>query len=256
MRAEAIDQSTVQEGSAALGLLEQPHRRGLEEDERRPISSTLTLRGITKRWRGQPRPVLDGIDFDLEPGELVWIGGRNGAGKTTLLRIVAGLITPDGGTVRLRGLDPERDRRRYQLRLGFLPAGNAGLTARLSTRYQLTYWARLAFVPESERDGAIERTLAAFSLHELASQRVDRLSMGQRQRLRVAMAFLHAPDVVLLDEPLTSLDDEGATMLAAAVREVTARRGAVVSCSPAAEDQSALSFDRRCLLEAGRLVTA
>lgn len=219
-------------------------------------SANLTLRGITKRWRRHPDPVLDDIDFDLKPGELVWIGGRNGAGKTTLLRVIAGVITPDEGTVRLLGMDPEQERRLYQMRLGYLPAGNSGLIARLSTRYQLQFWAKLAFVPPSQREAAIERTLTAFSLQELASKRVDRLSMGQRQRIRVAMVFLHSPEVVLLDEPLTSLDGEGAELLAAAVREVTARGGSVVSCSPESEDQARLEFDRRCVVDAGRLVPA
>jgi ABC-2 type transport system ATP-binding protein len=170
--------------------------------------------------------------------------------------MIAGVITPDVGSIRLQGIDPERDRRRYQTRVGYLPAGNTGLTARLSARYQLQYWARLAFVPASEREAAIERALTAFSLHELAPKRVDRLSMGQRQRIRVAMVFLHSPEVVLLDEPLTSLDDEGAVLLSAAVREVTARGGSVVSCSPGDDDQARLDFDRRCVIDAGRLVPA
>jgi ABC-2 type transport system ATP-binding protein len=229
---------------------ERPSVRALE------LVPTLALRGITKRWRRHGHAVLDGVDIDLEAGESIWVGGRNGAGKTTLLRIVAGLIMPDGGSIRLQGLDPERDRRRYQTRIGFLPAGNTGLVARLSTAYHLKYWARLAFVPASEQEAAIERALTAFSLHELASSRVDRLSMGQRQRLRAAMAFLHAPELVLLDEPFASLDDEGAAMLAAAVRDVVARGGAAVSCSPTGEDQPELDFDRRLVLEAGGLVAA
>jgi ABC-2 type transport system ATP-binding protein len=257
MGTRAIEESAAREGSSAqpVGVLEQPPRREPREaPDGRPTS--LSLKGISKRWRRQHAPVLDGVDFELRAGECVWIGGRNGAGKTTLLRIAAGLITPDRGRIRLRGLDPERDRRRYQASIGFLSAGNVGLTARLTARYQLQYWARLAFVPGSEQGPAIERMLTRFSLREIASSRVDRLSMGQRQRLRAAMVFLPAPDVVLLDEPLTSLDDEGAAMLAGAVREVLARGGSVVSCSPSRADQPELDFDHRYLMEAGRLTPA
>jgi heme ABC exporter ATP-binding subunit CcmA len=252
-------ESATREGSLAqaIDLSEEPGLREVEPGASKPEeAANLTLRGITKRWRRNWDPVLDDIDFDLKPGELVWIGGRNGIGKTTLLRIIAGVITPDSGSIRLQGMDPERERRRYESRIGFLTAGNTGLIARLSTRYQLQFWAKLAFVPRSEREAAIERALTAFSLHELASKRVDRLSMGQRQRIRIAMVFLHSPDVVLLDEPLTSLDDEGAVLLSDAVREVTARGGSVVSCSPAADDQARLEFDRRCVIDTGRLLPA
>jgi ABC-2 type transport system ATP-binding protein len=257
MRFRAIADPATRQGAhaEALELREESRLHKVE-----PASANLTLRGITKHWRRgwrpQPDPVIHDIDLDLAPGELVWIGGSNGVGKTTLLRIIAGVITPDAGTIRLQGLDPERERRRYQSQIGFLTAGNTGLIARLSARYQLNYWAHLAFVPASEREAAIERVLTTFSLHELAAKRVDRLSMGQRQRIRAAMVFLHSPDVVLLDEPLTSLDDDGAALLSGAIREVTARGGSVVSCSPGHDDEAKLDFDRHCVIEAGRLVPA
>ncbi len=215
-------------------------------------SPVFSAAGISKRWKGAERPVLDDIDFEVAAGESVWIGGRNGAGKTTLLRIFSALITPDTGGVRLLGLDPERERRRYQSHLGFLPAGNAGLTARLSARYHLKYWARLALLPTEEIEPAIERTLDAFDLRDLASSRVDRMSTGQRQRLRTALAFLHSPQLVLLDEPVASLDADGVATVAAAVREVTARGGAVLFASPADREPD-FECDRQYVVEEGRL---
>src|SRR5919106_4751663 len=258
MRFRAIAEPAAGEHarSGSLDLLEEPGLRKDGHPGELPASANLSLRGITKKWRKAPSPVLDQIDLDLAPGESVWIGGKNGIGKTTLLRIIAGVFRPDSGTLRLQGLDPERDRRHYQARIGYLSAGNTGLTARLSGRFQLNFWARLAFLPRSEREAAIERAIEAFALQELADKRVDRLSMGQRQRIRVAMVFLHSPEVVLLDEPLTSLDEEGATLLSAAVREVTGRGGSVVSCSPSADNQSPLEFDRLFVIEAARMVPA
>jgi ABC-2 type transport system ATP-binding protein len=97
-------------------------------------------------------------------------------------------------------------------------------------------------------DGALEE----FALGELAGRRVDRMSMGQRQRLRLALAFLATPDVALLDEPLTSLDDEGAALLRGALAKLRARGGAVLWCSPRPEPLGG-PFDAAWTLEAGKL---
>src|SRR5919109_3222919 len=160
----------------------------------------------------------------------VSVTGRNGAGKTTLLRIAAGLISPERGTVRLVGFDVERDRTEFQRRLGFVSAGNSGLYARLKTRNHLELGSRLALVTRRQRDGLIARTREEFALNPLWNKRVDRLSMGQRQRLRLALAFLHQPEVVLLDEPTTSLDEGGIAVMSTALESLKARGGAALVC--------------------------
>jgi ABC-2 type transport system ATP-binding protein len=192
----------------------------------------LELRGIEKSWPGLPR-VLDSVDLSVAGGRAVAIHGANGIGKTTLLRIAAGLIRPEAGSISVCGLDPERDRTAFQRRTGFLSAGNSGLYARLKPEQHLDLAARLALLPRAERREAIARTIELFELGPLCARRVDRLSMGQRQRLRVAMAFLHTPTVALLDEPATSLDDAGIALVARAIEELKARGGAAVICLPA-----------------------
>lgn len=213
------------------------------------------MRGAVKQWPGAPRPVLDRVDLQIEPGEVVSISGRNGTGKTTLLRIAAGLITPDAGSVRIAGLDPQRERRACHRRLGFVGAGSSALYARLTVDHHLDMWARLALLPRGRRRPAIARAAERFELAELRGQRTDRLSMGQRQRLRLALGFLHSPDVVLLDEPENSLDDEAAALLGEAIEDVRARGGAVVVCSPSGV-RDALWVDRRLVLSGGRLEPA
>lgn len=196
-------------------------------------SSRLYLHGVTKTWHRQPKPVLDHVDLDVEPGRLISIVGRNGAGKTTLLRIAAGLIFPEEGVVRLDGLEPRKNRRSYQRRIGFVSASYGGLYARLSVRQHLALWSRLAFIPPVERRAAIEVAINRFDLRELLpARRVDRLSMGQRQRLRLALAFMHEPKLVLLDEPWNSLDDEGRTILTSALKILVAGGGSAICCSP------------------------
>ena len=189
-----------------------------------------------KRWPAAP-PVLEGVSLRLEPGSAMAIVGRNGAGKTTLLRIAAGLITPEQGTVSVDGLDPRRDRTEYQRRVGFLSAGNSGLYGRLKAEHHVEYAARLALLSKPERRAATERVSRAFELEPLYGKRVDRLSMGQRQRLRLALAFIHDPTTVLLDEPGTSLDDEGIELVGAAIGSVKARGGGVLVCLPAHWEQ-------------------
>jgi ABC-2 type transport system ATP-binding protein len=211
---------------------------------------TLELRGIRKSWGGQT--VLDGVDLTIDRGTAIHLSGRNGTGKTTLLRIAVGLIHADAGSAELDGLDPVRDRRAYQSRLGFLSAGDRGLYARVSVRDHLRLWARLALLPRGRTGEVIDRALDAFELRELAGRRVERLSMGQRQRVRLAGVFLHEPSIVLLDEPRTSLDSDGIGLLTALLADFRIGGGAVVWCSPTGE-RAELDFDVAYTLEGGRL---
>jgi ABC-2 type transport system ATP-binding protein len=211
----------------------------------------LELYDVFKRWR-KDQPLIEKVNMTVDRGQVVWMGGANGAGKTTMLRIIAGLIDAQGGEVRAYGLHPVRHRRDYQRRVGFLAAGNTGIYARLTVQGQLDCWARVAFVPRENRAERVERTLERFGLIALRAQRSDRLSMGQRQRLRIAMTFIADRDLVLLDEPRNSLDGEGAAMLAGAVRETADRGGAVIWVSPTGELVD-YGFDARYILEAGQL---
>lgn len=212
----------------------------------------MDARGITKHWPKAPAPVLDDVDVVVAPGRSVWVGGRNGAGKTTLFRILAGLIDPDAGDVRAYGYHPFRQRREYQRRVHFLSAGNSGVYARLTVRGQLDCWARMALIPRAERAAAVARTLEECALEELANHRSDRLSMGQRQRVKIALTFVATPDVVLLDEPRNSLDAEGAAILRNAIQATLDRGGSVLWCSPTGETID-FDFDERYILEGGKL---
>jgi ABC-2 type transport system ATP-binding protein len=218
----------------------------------RPAGATPTLElgGVAKSWGGQV--VLDGVDLRVDPGTATHVRGRNGTGKTTLLRIAIGLIQADAGSVELQGLHPVRDRRAYQSRLGFLSAGDRGLYARVDVRDHLRLWARLALLPRSGTDEVIDQALDAFELRELAGRRVERLSMGQRQRVRLAGVFLHDPSVVFLDEPRTSLDSDGIRLLTSHLDEFRSRGGALVWCSPTGE-RAELDFDGAYELDGGRL---
>ena len=213
----------------------------------------LVMRGVHRGYRG--REVLRGADLQLTRGTVHWLGGPNGAGKTTLLRVAAGVLAVQAGDVRLDGLHPARDRRAYLRRLGYLSAGDRGLYARLRVRQQLQLQAAIALVAPSRRAAVVEAALVRFDLSELADSRADRLSMGQRQRVRLAVALLHDPDVALLDEPHTSLDHEGLTLLGQVMDEIADRGGTVLWCSPDA-DLLPLRRDAMSVLRDGQVIAA
>jgi ABC-type multidrug transport system ATPase subunit len=213
----------------------------------------LSLHDVTKRWNRRKPPVLDGVSLVLDPGRLVSLVGHNGAGKTTLLRIASALIAPDSGIVRVDGLHPQRDRREYQHRIGFLSAGSAGLYGRLSARRHLELWSRLALLPSAaDRRAAIERAVERFELADFARRRVDRVSMGQRQRVRLAMAFLHEPRLALLDEPWSSLDPEGIAVLKRVLHDFTATGRTAICCAPTSDEIADVADDEYCI-ENGRI---
>lgn len=226
----------------------------IDTDAVRPSPATrdpelLAVHQLRKAWGGHV--VLDDLELVVDRGTVVGISGANGIGKTTLLRICAGMISADAGVVSLAGLHPRRDRAAYQRRLGFLSAGDRGLYARLTTGQHLELWARVSLLGRGRSAAAIERIVDRLGLAELEGRRMDRLSMGQRQRVRLAMAFLHEPELVLLDEPLGSLDERGVDLLLGCVAEVTGRGGAVVWCAPTLAPEP--PFDRLLELTDGRL---
>ena len=159
----------------------------------------IRARGLEKRY-GRKR-VLRGVDLDLAPGGFLVVTGPNGSGKTTLLRLCAGLALPSGGALEIV---PDR------ARVGFL--GHEGLLYRdLTALENLDLYGRLYRVPERrERIGML---LGRFGLWDARNERVAAFSRGMAQRLALCRAFLHDPDLLVLDEPFTALDGEGAALL-------------------------------------------
>jgi heme exporter protein A len=159
-----------------------------------------------------PHIALDGVTLSVEAGEFVTLVGPNGAGKTTLLRILATLLRPTSGTIRIAGLDPARDGAEVRRRIGFL-SHRTLLYDDLTAEQNLRFYARLYGLPDapSRIDELLERVGLAHRRHDL----VRTFSRGMQQRLAVARAVLHRPSVLLLDEPYTGLDPQAAEALSA-----------------------------------------
>jgi heme exporter protein A len=169
----------------------------------------IHARGLAKRY-GAKR-IFDGLDVDVERGGFVVVTGPNGSGKTTLLRLVAGLLVPSAGELEV-GVE--------RAQLGFL-AHEALVYRELTALENLELYGRLYRVPERrERIGML---LERFDLWAARNERTGSFSRGMLQRLALCRTFLHEPTLLLLDEPFSALDTEGAELLE---RELAARRGA------------------------------
>lgn len=221
----------------------------------RAVEPLLAVDDLCKHWRGRPVPTLAGLELQMRPGEVVSVKGRNGAGKTTLLRIIGGLVSPDRGRVALDGMALGTRRRAYQRQIGLLTPGDRGLYARVTVARHLDLWARLALLDADARVAAVRSAYTRFDLDDIGDLRVDQLSMGQRQRVRLALVFLHAPRLVLLDEPATSLDTEALALVRAAVDDLARRGGMCLAVVPDGAD-TGLEVGRELVLRDGRLESA
>jgi ABC-2 type transport system ATP-binding protein len=166
----------------------------------------LTALHLTRRFDG--RVAVDDVSFEVAPGEIFALLGPNGAGKTTTLRMLAGLIEPTDGVIRIDGSVMSRQSAAHlRGRIGFLTEA-PGLWDRLPVRKNLQVYARLHGLPDP--DVAVDEALTTFALSARAAEPAAQLSKGLKQRVAIARTLLHHPSVVLLDEPTSGLDPEAA----------------------------------------------
>jgi len=193
------------------------------------------------------RTALDGVGFELAAEESLLVLGPNGAGKTTLLRVLAALLRPSGGEVRVLGARLPGDAWRVRGRIGFL--GHAPLLYReLSGRENLRFEARLHGLGGEAAGARIEALLAAVGMERRSDQRVAELSAGMRQRLAICRCVLHEPELLLLDEPDSHLDTEGRELARELIGPDEGRTRVVVSHDP---ERALSEADRVLRLGAG-----
>lgn len=156
---------------------------------------------------------LDGVDLSVAPGELFGLVGPNGAGKTTMVKILTTLLTPTKGQVQILGFDVDREVDQIRPRIGFMFGGERGVYWRLTGRDNLIYFANLYHVPPDVQAKRIPALLELVGLSERGDEKVQGYSRGMKQRLHIARALLHDPEILFLDEPTTGLDPVGAREL-------------------------------------------
>ncbi|MCF7742838.1 ATP-binding cassette domain-containing protein [Aeromonas veronii] len=215
------------------------------------MNSAISLEGLTKRF-GE-RVALNAISATIPAGGITGLVGPDGAGKSTLLRLLAGLLIPEAGTIRVLGLDPVSEGDRLRQRLGYMPQ-QFGLYEDLSVLENLTLYADLRGVLEPERTPTFARLLAFTDLARFTARPAGKLSGGMKQKLGLACALLGTPDVLLLDEPGVGVDPISRRALWQMVREL-AKGGMTVLWSTAYLDEAELC-DHVLLMADGEVRTS
>lgn len=208
----------------------------------------IRIHNLTKSFG--PRAALAGVNLYVEPGEFVALVGPNGAGKTTLLRILATLTRPTSGTVRIAGLDPTRTGEEVRRRIGFL-SHRTLLYDDLTAEQNLRFYARMYELDDGPT--RITDLLEQVGLTARRNDLVRTLSRGMQQRLAVARAMLHRPQVLLLDEPYTGLDPNAAQVLTNLLTRLAGEGRTVLLTTHNLERGLALG-SRVIVLARGRLV--
>ncbi|MCL4371459.1 MAG: ABC transporter ATP-binding protein [Chloroflexi bacterium] len=222
---------------------------GVSEVAEASAPAALKATGITKRFGH--RLVLKGINFSLAQGERVAIFGPNGAGKTTLMRILATVAAPTNGQVVVDGIDPQDDPLEARRRIGVV-SHHPYLYDDLTARENLRFYGRMYDVPELER--RIAETVGRVGLSARLDDRVGTFSHGMQQRIAMARAVLHDPEVLMLDEPEAGLDQDALDLLSDLLKEPQeGRRRAALIVTHHLDLGLALS-DRVAILVEGRIV--
>ncbi|HLV90050.1 MAG TPA: ATP-binding cassette domain-containing protein [Acidimicrobiia bacterium] len=170
---------------------------------------------------------LDGCSFQVRPGKMLGFLGPNGAGKTTAMRAVFGLIRPDSGQVLWEGRPVEKD---TATRFGYMPE-QRGLYPKMRLHDLLVYMGRLHGMSKGDAAASADSWLERLGLGERATDRVEALSHGNQQRVQLAAALVHDPDVMILDEPFSGLDPIAVDTMSGILREAAAQGKAVVFSS-------------------------
>ncbi len=220
-------------------------------DRTDPAAPALVqVRGLRKRYG--PRWVLDGLDLDVAPGEIVALLGVNGAGKTTALEILCGLRRPTEGSVRVAGADPTADPRAVRTAVGTVLQAPA-LDGVETPREVLELQARLRGAGARAAAAVADAALARADLTDLADRRIAALSGGQRRRVDLATATIGDPRLLVLDEPTTGLDPASRRLLWSEVRTLAAGGVGVLLSTQDLQEAEELAH-RLVVLRDGRVV--
>jgi ABC-2 type transport system ATP-binding protein len=204
---------------------------------------------LTKRY--DTALALDHVSFSIQPGEIVGLLGPNGAGKTTMLKMLTGYMPPTEGTARVANFDILDHSLDVRKRIGYLPETNP-LYEELAVYESLLWTARLRAMADSTIPAAIRNVLETCGLSTVAGQDIGQLSKGYRQRVGIAQAILHDPEILILDEPTSGLDPNQQLEVRQLIQTLKQKKTVLLSTHILSEAQSAC--DRVLIINKGKIV--
>ena len=214
-------------------------------------SPVIQISSLSRRF-GEKNAV-DQLTLDVQAGEIFGFLGHNGAGKTTTVRLLNGVIAPTSGSARVLGLDPQAQGPALRAHTGVLTE-TPSLDERLTARDNLSFYADLYNVPRTEVHERVNYMLTEFELADRADEKVGGYSKGMKQRLALARALLHKPEVLFLDEPTAALDPVAARYVNNLVETLARREGCTVFICTHNLVEAQKMCDRVAVMEHGRLV--
>lgn len=209
----------------------------------------IRLEAVSKRYG--TFTAVDGVDLEVPRGTLYALLGPNGAGKTTAVRMIAGILQPTAGCVRIAGIDVQADPESAKRHLGYIP-DRPYLYEKLTGAEFLRFVAGLYEQDGAAVDRRIDELLTLWGLETWRDELVETYSHGMRQKLVVASALVHRPDVIVVDEPMVGLDPKAARMLKELFRGFVRRGGTILMSTHSLEIAEALC-DRIAIIQDGRI---
>lgn len=215
------------------------------------MTVVLSTRGLRKTYGSVV--ALQGLDLDVRKGEVFGFLGPNGAGKTTFTKCVTGFVRPDAGEVQIAGIDALRAQTRAAFHVGLVP-DQYDFYSNLTGRQHLDFYGRLLGMGADERADRIARVLATVRMEERADAKVKGYSHGMKQRICIAQAILHQPDLIFFDEPTNGLDPQGAYELREMIKGL-AHDGTTVFLNSHQLNEVEQACQRVAIVDRGQLKT-
>ncbi|HEY1945726.1 MAG TPA: ABC transporter ATP-binding protein [Bryobacteraceae bacterium] len=228
---------------ATIDLMETAHHAN---------AAAISVRSLVKRYAKAKSNAVDGVSFDVTRGQIFGLLGPNGAGKTTTIGVLTTGIIPTEGAATIMDVDVARDPIEVKRRIAVVPQ-QSNLDRSLKVREILTFHAAYHGVPHKEREALADKLLNELGLGERKNEKVNRYSGGMAQRLMIARALMHTPDVLFLDEPTNNLDPQSRLFLWERIRALNAG-GLTILLTTHDMDEADQLCDRIAIMDHGKIL--